>query len=231
MDGIFGAQNYRNEIIWKRRYGTFSTVHTSNKFGNSTDTILFYAKSDENVFKPQYSFDDPTYQSYLEKAFRFFDEKGRRYRIDNLANPALRPNLIYEYKGYKPPANGWAISREKMELWDKEGRLHFPKSPEGRIQRKRFFDEVKGKATAKAQIAAWTECCISTITFRGAYAPRVSRRTPRPPHPKRLSEALNQAREGACAPRKTQKPFAKKSSCKSKAAACSAMTFPRCSAT
>jgi site-specific DNA-methyltransferase (adenine-specific) len=145
MDGIFGAQNYRNEIIWKRRYGTFSTVHTSNKFGNSTDTILFYAKSVENVFKPQYSFDDPTYQAYLEKAFRFVDEKGRRYRIDNLANPALRPNLIYDYKGYKPPANGWAISREKMELWDKEGRLHFPKSPEGRIQRKRFFDEVKGK--------------------------------------------------------------------------------------
>jgi site-specific DNA-methyltransferase (adenine-specific) len=145
LDGIFGAQNYRNEIIWKRRYGTFSTVHTSNKFGNSTDTILFYAKSEENVFKPQYSFDDPTYQSYLEKAFRFVDEKGRRYRIDNLANPAYRPNLIYQYKGYKPPANGWAISREKMELWDKEGRLHFPKSHKGRIQRKRFLDEVKGK--------------------------------------------------------------------------------------
>ena len=145
LDGIFGAQNYRNEIIWKRRYGTFSTVHTSNKFGNSTDTILFYAKSDENIFQPQYSFDDPTYQSYLEKAFRFVDENGRRYRIDNLANPAYRPNLIYQYKGYKPPANGWAISREKMQLWDKEGRLHFPKNPKGRIQRKRFLDEVKGK--------------------------------------------------------------------------------------
>lgn len=145
LDGIFGAQNYRNEIIWKRRYGTFSTVHTSNKFGNSTDTILFYAKSDENFFLPQYSFDDPTYQSYLEKAFRFVDENGRRYRIDNLANPAYRPNLIYQYKGYKPPANGWAISREKMQLWDKEGRLHFPNDPKGRIQRKRFLDEVKGK--------------------------------------------------------------------------------------
>jgi site-specific DNA-methyltransferase (adenine-specific) len=145
MDTIWGPKNFRNEIIWKRRYGTFSTVHTSNKFGASTDTILFYAKSDDAPFHPQYSFSDPSYQQYIEKAFRFVDANGRRYRIDNLANPAPRPNLIYEYKGYKPPTNGWAISREKMEQWDQEGRLHFPKDPNGRIQRIRYLDEVKGK--------------------------------------------------------------------------------------
>jgi site-specific DNA-methyltransferase (adenine-specific) len=53
--------------------------------------------------------------------------------------------LIYEYKGYKPPKYGWAISKEKMEEWDKQGRLEFPKNPEGRIRRKRFLDELKGK--------------------------------------------------------------------------------------
>jgi len=52
---------------------------------------------------------------------------------------------MYEYKGYKPPRNGWAISRQKMEEWDKEGRIAFPKSLDGRIQRKRFLDELKGK--------------------------------------------------------------------------------------
>ena len=140
LDGVFGKELFRNDIIWKRRYGTFSTVHTSNKFGACTDNILLYAKSDAAVFYPQYSFDDPTYQSYIEKTFRYFNEDGRRYRIDNLANPALRPNLIYEYKGYKPPKNGWAISLAKMEQWDAEGRLHFPKSPDGRIQRRRFLD-------------------------------------------------------------------------------------------
>ena len=145
MDSIFGRTNFRNEIIWKRRYGSFSTVHQSNKYGVSTDTILFYAKSPETPFAPQYSFDDPQYQEYIEKTFRHVDEKGRRYRIADLANPAPRPNLIYEYKGYKPPTNGWAISREKMEQWDKEGRLHFPSNPNGRIQRKRFLDELKGK--------------------------------------------------------------------------------------
>ena len=144
MDAIFGVANYRNEITWKRRYGTFSTVHESNKFGVSTDTLLFYAKSQDATFEPQYTFDDPQYREYIKKAFRYV-EKGRRYRVDNLANPALRPNLIYEYKGYPPPKNGWAISQEKMAQWDAEGRLHFPKKPTGRIQRKRYLDELKGK--------------------------------------------------------------------------------------
>ena len=145
MDAIFGRHNFRNEIIWKRRYGTFSTVHESTKFGVSTDSILFYAKSDATPFAPQYSFEDPQYQEYIEKNFTHTDENGRRYQSDNLANPAPRPNLMYEYKGYKPPKNGWAISREKMEQWDREGRLHFPKSPNGRIRRKRFVDELQGK--------------------------------------------------------------------------------------
>jgi len=145
MDGVFGHKSFRNEIIWKRRYGTFSTVHKSHKFGAVTDTILFYAMSDKSTFNPQYSFSDPKYQEYIANSFKHFNEEGRRYRIADLANPAPRPNLMYEYKGYKPPANGWAISRDKMEKWDKEGRLHFPRSKSERIQRKRFFDELKGK--------------------------------------------------------------------------------------
>ena len=145
MDALFGPINFRNEIVWKRRYGTFSTVHESNKFGSTTDTILFYAKNRDARFSPQYSFSDPAYQGYVARTFKHVDENGRRYRIADLANPAPRPNLMYEYKGYKPPKNGWAISREKMEAWDKEGRLHFPKNPNGRIQRRRFLDELKGK--------------------------------------------------------------------------------------
>ncbi|HYC59207.1 MAG TPA: DNA methyltransferase [Thermoanaerobaculia bacterium] len=145
MDAIFGPKSFRNEIIWKRRYGSSSAVHKSRKFGAVTDTILFYVASESAAFNVQYSFDDEKYQEYVKKTFRFVDEQGRRYRIADLANPAPRPNLMYEYKGYKPPANGWAISKEKMEQWDQEGRLHFPKSLNGRIQRRRFLDELKGK--------------------------------------------------------------------------------------
>ena len=110
---------------------------------SSTDeTLIIYCSIELSLlFNMQYRDPDP---EYIKKFFRHVDENGRRYRIDNLANPAYRPNLIYEYKGYKPPKNGWAISQEKMKHWDAEGRLYFPKKADGRIQIKRYLDELKG---------------------------------------------------------------------------------------
>ena len=144
LDTVFGAENFRNEITWKRRHGFSSAVHESNRYGNCTDTILFYAKSEEAEFTPQYNRDTKEYQEYVDKFFTLVDEHGRKYQATSLTNPAYRPNLIYEYKGYKPPANGWMITKEKMEQWDKEGRIHFPKDKNGRLRRKSFIDELKG---------------------------------------------------------------------------------------
>jgi adenine-specific DNA-methyltransferase len=144
LDEVFGAQNLRNELTWKRRVGMSSSVHESNRFGICTDTIFFYAASDDTSLVPQYNIDTPEYQEYIAAKFTLVDEQGRRFQADNLGNPAPRPNLMYEYKGRKPPKNGWAISRPKMEEWDREGRLYFPKDPEGRIRRKRYLDELKG---------------------------------------------------------------------------------------
>ncbi len=144
MDAVFGPENFRNDITWKRRHGFSSAVHESNRFGNCTDTILFYAKTSQAKFTPQYNRDSKEYREYVERSFTLVDENGRRYQATSLTNPARRPNLIYEYKGYKPPANGWMITKEKMEQWDKEGRIHFPKNPNGRLRRKSFVDELKG---------------------------------------------------------------------------------------
>jgi hypothetical protein len=51
---------------------------------------------------------------------------------------------MYEYKGYKPHPNGWAVSLEKMEQMDADGLLEFPKKKEGRIQVRRYLDERLG---------------------------------------------------------------------------------------
>lgn len=144
LDSVFGPTNFRNEIIWKRRPGTSSAVHSSNRFGICTDTLLFYVKSDEAEFYPQYNRDDPDYQRYIDESFTLVDDNGRKYQATSLTNPAYRPNLIYEYKGYKPPRNGWMITKDKMEAWDREGRIHFPKDKEGRLRRKSYADELKG---------------------------------------------------------------------------------------
>ncbi len=144
LDEVFGPSSFRNEIIWKRRVGSTSAVHNSNQFGEATDTILFYSKTSDAKFYPQYNKEAAEYQEYIKSRFTYEDGNGRLYQPTSLVNPAYRPNLIYDYKGYKSPPNGWMITLEKMEQWDREGRLHFPDNPGSRIRRKSFADELKG---------------------------------------------------------------------------------------
>jgi site-specific DNA-methyltransferase (adenine-specific) len=138
MDAIFGPQFFRSNIIWKR---TSSHSNASRRYGAVNDDLLFYAKSDAHTFNIQYV---PYSEEYVRGFYRHVDENGRRFRIDNLRNPSDRPNLKYLYKGYKPHPNGWAVSKERMEKLDREGRLYFPKSKDGRIQLKRYLDEMPG---------------------------------------------------------------------------------------
>jgi hypothetical protein len=61
---------------------------------------------------------------------------------------------MYEYKGYKPPANGWKVSIEKMRELDAQGRLFFPGSKEARIQTKSYLNEV---SEGKPAPDLWTD--------------------------------------------------------------------------
>ena len=48
MDGIFGEDNFRNEIVWYYKTGGVS----KRWFGRKHDTILLYSKSDQYTFNP-----------------------------------------------------------------------------------------------------------------------------------------------------------------------------------
>ena len=138
-DEIFGKDNFLNEIVWKRRAGILAQ---SKQYGASTDSILFYRRGEE------YYFDPPTVKEgrddYIDERFKYVDENGRKYRLSPLVSPSYSQNLVYEYKGHQPPNNGWSVSRAKMEQYEAEGRLVFPKKEGGRIQRKQYLDEWKG---------------------------------------------------------------------------------------
>jgi len=142
MTEVFGANNFINEIVWKRRTGI---LNQSRKLGASTDSIYLFSKSAERyVFNQQfipYTDDDP----YVQTKFVYKDDRGRRYRLHAITSPSYSPSLVYEYKGYKPPANGWSFSRETMEDWERRGMLYFPEDKSQRIQRKQFLDESEGK--------------------------------------------------------------------------------------
>jgi len=142
LDAVFGPVNFRNEIVWKRKAGRGETQNAAIRFGVSSDVILFYAKSDAATFHRQHR---PNSEHYIESKFTHDDGDGRRYHLDNLTSPSPRPNLTYEYKGYKPPEKGWAVSRERMEQMDREGRIYFPADKSLRLRRKRYLDELLGE--------------------------------------------------------------------------------------
>lgn len=133
LDSIFGAINFRNEIVWKR---TTSHNDAKNKFPDVADTILFYAKSPSAKFFRQYG---AYSEAYLLSKYHHVDSEGRRYRLSDLRSPHPRPNLMYEYKGHKPHPNGWAVAPDKMAELDAAGLLDFPRKAGGRIQRKLYL--------------------------------------------------------------------------------------------
>jgi site-specific DNA-methyltransferase (adenine-specific) len=139
MDAVFGPMNFRNEITWKRTSGHNDA---RRRFGDVTDIILFFSKGQRYPFNRQYI---PYSQSYIDTFYVHTDPDGRKWRRSDLRSPHPRPNLMYDYNGRKPHPNGWAVSRDRMEQLDREGRLHFPKDPNGRIQLKRYLDEMPGQ--------------------------------------------------------------------------------------
>ncbi len=70
--------------------------------------------------------------------YKKIDDQGVYYG-DNISSPNYRENLIFDYKGYKPPKNGWRYNLEAMKRLDGDGLLIFPESKSSRIQYKRYL--------------------------------------------------------------------------------------------
>jgi adenine specific DNA methylase Mod len=119
LDTIFGPENFRNEIIWKRSSAHSDGKQGAHHFGRVTDTILFYAKGKETTWNQQFV---PYDEGYIERDYRRVDEDGRRYRIDNLQGPggAEKGNPYYEVMGV---SRYWRYSKAKMDELIRQGRI------------------------------------------------------------------------------------------------------------
>lgn len=145
LDTVFGGENFRNEIVWKRQSAHSDAKY---KFPDVADIVLFYAKSKKSEFLPQFGDHDP---EYLEKFYRFDDNDGRGvYSLADMASPNPRPNMMYEWKGFSYPTKGWRYQRETMQKLDDEKRIWYPLLSTGefdftrRPRLKRYLNEQKG---------------------------------------------------------------------------------------
>ncbi len=156
LDAIFGTENYRNHITWKRT----SSHNNAKKWGPISDNILFYTKSDDFTWNIVYQ---PYEQAYLDSFYRYENERGR-YRLQGLTGPGTtQGDSGKPWRGVDPTDSGrhWAVPmvslqeaypnrdlsalsvQERLDLLDAAGLVYWP--PRGKMpQQIRYLDESKG---------------------------------------------------------------------------------------
>ena len=142
MDAVFGIENFRTEIAWKRTSAHSDTKQGRQQHGRVHDILLFYSKSDDRTWNPIYT---PYDSDYVERSYRHVEpDTGRRYRLDNISGPggAAKGNPQYEVMGV---TRHWRYSRERMQELIDDGRI-VQTRPGAVPSYKRYLDEMPGVA-------------------------------------------------------------------------------------
>ena len=133
MDEIFGEENFRNEIVWKR-----STAHNdSTGFANLHDNIFYYSKSSNLYFETPMV---PYSEEYISNYYNKQDEDGRKYLDRDLSAKGLKGSgYSYTWKGKE---GYWRCPITTMERLEKEGRIYYTSN--GTPRDKQYLYEMEG---------------------------------------------------------------------------------------
>lgn len=140
LEEIFGPNRFVNEIVWRRAFAH----NDPNRCGQIHDTIFVFQRGDTRTWNPVLQKPSP---EYVEEFFDQYDPV-RKERYNRLPLDAPRHgdggNLVYEWKGAWPaPNRTWAYIKEKMQEFDRAGRIHYPKNG-GMPRLKRYESEYEG---------------------------------------------------------------------------------------
>jgi len=156
LDMVFGAENYLNEIIWKRT----SSHNSARRWGPIHDVLLNYSRTKDYVWNKIY---EDYSQTYLSNFYKYEDEKGT-FRLSDLTGSGPRSGDSGQpWKGINPTSvqRHWAVpnkifhefnpeinldeltTQEKLDLLERESLIYWP--PKGKVpQFKRYYSKEKG---------------------------------------------------------------------------------------
>jgi site-specific DNA-methyltransferase (adenine-specific) len=135
LDAIFSADNFRNEVVWKR-----TRAHNDAKltrFGSVHDIIFFYSKSKERRFNRIFTERDVNAPN-THDLYRHTD--GKLYRKGDCRAPGGR-GPRYEWNGH---THNWRFTPEEKEKLEAEDRIVYSKTGMPRVLRP--VDLKKGSA-------------------------------------------------------------------------------------
>lgn len=139
LDEIFGAENFQGMITRKK---CKPKNYTRKSFGNVSDYILFYTKSQNPTWNRPY--DEWTDEKIL-KEYPFIEETtGRRYKKVPIHAPGVRNGATGQsWKGMlPPPGKHWQYTPETLDEMDRNGEIYW--SSNGNPRRKVYLENSLG---------------------------------------------------------------------------------------
>jgi site-specific DNA-methyltransferase (adenine-specific) len=140
LDTIFGFDQCRGEIIWKR-----TSAHSSaNRPGPVHDTIFFYSKSSTYTWNQQYQ---PYDEEYLESFFQYTDPDGRHWKSTDITGAGTRNGETGKvWRGINITAKGrhWFVPPTELDKLDAQGLIYWPQKPDGMPRLKQYLEDMPG---------------------------------------------------------------------------------------
>jgi adenine-specific DNA-methyltransferase len=139
MDEVFGKSNFRN---WITRKKCNPKNYTRKTYGDISDYILFYTKSDEYAWNRAY--DKWTDEKALKEYSYIEEGTGRRYKKVPVHAPGTRNGETGKaWRGMMPPSGKhWQYTPETLDAMDARGEIFW--SSNGNPRRKVYLDESEG---------------------------------------------------------------------------------------
>lgn len=139
LDEIFGSSNFRN---WITRKKCSRKNYTKNSYGNISDYIMYYTKSDNYIWNRSY---EPWSEEAIKKEYPCIDTlNGKRFKKVPVHAPGVRNGETgQEWKGMLPPkGKHWQYKPSILDEMDKNGEIYW--SATGNPRRKIYAENSKG---------------------------------------------------------------------------------------
>lgn len=139
MDTIWGNQNFRGMITRKK---CKSKNCTSKSYGNISDYILFYTKTNNPIWNRPY---EEWNDEKILKEYPYIEENtGRRYKKVPCHAPGIRNGETGKpWRGIMPPqGKHWQYPPDTLDELDAKGEIYW--SANGNPRRKVYLDNSKG---------------------------------------------------------------------------------------
>ena len=153
MDCVFGEKCFRNEIIWQR-YGSHNDAR---KYGNVTDTLLFYSTPRATWSRPHIPFSDED----ITERYSYQDDRGVYTTSPLHARTLSGGGYAYEWRGI---TDIWKFPKERLDELESDGRIHWPKR--GNVPRRKvYLSDSDGKPLSNL----WIDIGIASGNERTGY--------------------------------------------------------------